>query len=96
MKSIIMLMVMVFIPLTSGMGQTTKREKRANKQTTAANDICRSFIVERVETTWTESGLVTALYGHLEKQKGCIEAPTQRARTITPRMQRSRDRMQRF
>jgi hypothetical protein len=87
MKLIIIAFVLLFIPLTSGMGQSVKREQTATKQTTTPNEreICIVFVVERVETKWTDLGLASSLHGHMVRKKDCIETRIPPARKISAR-----------
>lgn len=77
MKLIVMLLVVLVIPVTSGMGQAVKREQAPSKQTTTptGKEICSIFVVDRVETKWTDLGRVSSLHGHVVRKKDCIEPP---------------------
>jgi hypothetical protein len=67
MKRIAMIIAIVSVSLTSGMGQSVQRTQRSNIETSSREDVYPVFIVDREETRWTELGLVHTLYGHLEE-----------------------------
>ena len=86
MKRIAALMTFVSIAITSGMGQSAKPTRRSDRDTNRREEICTIFKVDRMETKWTDLGLVQSMNGRLVKKKGCVEVKRRSRTTMTTKV----------
>ena len=75
MKLIVLLTAVMFVPLTTGMGQAPKHEQRPNKQPNGVKQICTDFVIDSIETKWTDLGRSASNWRRSSGRSAKLAAP---------------------